>query len=89
MSEQAEALRLADEHFWDDEHCVAAAAELRRQHQEIQNLKKAKEELLEVLSACDVWHRGDAWRISNDPAARTAWEKHRIAIQATIFRHKD
>lgn len=30
-------------------HCDAAAAELRRQHQEIQELKKVKEELLDAL----------------------------------------
>lgn len=33
-TQQPEALRLADEPFWDDEHCAAAAAELRRLHAE-------------------------------------------------------
>lgn len=34
QNKQPEALRLADEPFWDDEHCAAAARELRRLHAE-------------------------------------------------------
>lgn len=89
---QPEALQLADlleESYPLEPEAEQSAAELRRQYQEITELKKAKEELREVLFACKVWHNGDAWRTSEDPEARSAWENQRNVIQTTFDKYKD
>lgn len=47
--ELAELIEIHDPVYEHDVNCTKSAAELRRQYQEIQDLKKAKEELLDVL----------------------------------------
>lgn len=101
MSEQVEALRLADglqmytrtmklagRYDGAIEQVDAAAAELRRQHQEIRELRKAKEELLSVLQSTEFYLEVVRYNIEHHFPEMTRLQVQ-DTVHETLVKYKD
>lgn len=94
MNKQPEALRLAELIDIDnpvyqlDVNCAKAAAELRRQYQEIQELKKAKAELLSVLKSTEFYLEVVRYNIEHHFPEMTRLQVQ-DTVHETLVKYKD